>query len=54
MEKCIRAGHFDQAYSITNFALSIKQSKLVQYPLFKVFYFLIFFSNFLECCRLFT
>ncbi|CAK5088948.1 unnamed protein product [Meloidogyne enterolobii] len=35
MEKCIRAGHFDQAYSITNFALSIKQSKLVQYPLFK-------------------
>lgn len=35
MEKCIRAGQYESAYALTNFALSLKQSKLVKYPLIK-------------------
>ncbi|KAH7730617.1 Conserved oligomeric Golgi complex component 8 [Aphelenchoides avenae] len=36
MEKCVRAGQYEAAYALTNFALTLKQSKLVQNPLIKV------------------
>uniref|UniRef100_A0A915E8K0 Conserved oligomeric Golgi complex subunit 8 n=1 Tax=Ditylenchus dipsaci TaxID=166011 RepID=A0A915E8K0_9BILA len=35
MEKCIRAGKYEFAFALTNFAVNLKQSKLIQNPMVK-------------------
>jgi hypothetical protein len=36
MDKCIRAGKYEFAFALTNFAVNLTQSKLIQNPMVKV------------------